>query len=126
MVLEVTVTDRTGWEYGREQRTYSNTGMDREGNATAVAWDIVERAPASTALAPDETRRESISFAVEPWEAETFIVHARLHYRFAPVATGFGGTGAGELMTEASSEVSGHGKSRRSKVLPDPTGSGDG
>lgn len=111
MVLEVTVTDRTGWEYGKEQRIYSNTGLDREGNATAVAWNIVERAPSSTALAPDETRRESIVFSVEPWEAERFEVRARLYYRFAPVSTGFGKTAAGELMAEESVHVSGTRKS---------------
>ena len=42
-VLEVTVSDETGWEFETIKRIYTNFGLDKSGQATGVAWKIVKR-----------------------------------------------------------------------------------
>lgn len=90
-MLEVTVSDETGWEFDTLKRTYSNVGLDKNGDKTLVAWKIVKQAPSSTALKPEETRQEKLLFQIQPQDGKRFTIRARMRYFFAPPPqTGFG------------------------------------
>ena len=98
----MTASDETGWEFGTVERTYSNTGLTSEGRETVVAWEIAGVSPRSTALLPDEVRREMIRFSVSRREARRLTVRARLAYHFAPSAGTFAREGPSMPMAEAS------------------------
>jgi Cytochrome c554 and c-prime len=83
-VLEVTVTDETGWEFETIKRVYANFGLDKNGETTGVAWKIVKRSPDSTALQAEEVRVERLSFPVEPRDAKRFTVRAMMRYHHTP------------------------------------------
>ena len=83
-VLEVTVSDETGWEFETIKRIYANFGVDHEGNTTGVAWKIVKQAPDSTALRAEEIRAERLSFPIEPRDGKRFTIQARMRYHYAP------------------------------------------
>jgi hypothetical protein len=90
-VLEVTVSDETGWEFETIKRVYANFGVDKDGETTGVAWKIVKQSPESTALRAEEIRVEKLSFPVEPRDGKQFTIQARIRYRYAPAARdGFG------------------------------------
>jgi hypothetical protein len=83
-VLEVTVSDETGWEFETMKRVYANFGLDKHGETTGIAWKIVKRSPDSTALRAEEVRVERLSFPVEPRDAQRFTIRAIIRYRYAP------------------------------------------
>jgi hypothetical protein len=90
-VLEVTVSDETGWEFDTVTRTYANVGLDKNGETTLVAWKIVQPSPASTSLKPEEVREEMLTFPVEPRDGKQFTIRAVMRYFFAPAPqAGFG------------------------------------
>jgi hypothetical protein len=82
----VTVSDETGWEFDTVKRIYANFGLDADGKTTGVAWKIVSRSPASTALRAEETRVEKFHFAVEPRDGKQITIRARMRYHYAPAA----------------------------------------
>jgi hypothetical protein len=87
----VTVSDETGWEFETQKRVYANFGVDKNGKATAVAWTIVNQSPSSTALKPEETRVEKLTFPVEPRDGKRFTIQARVRYHYTPPSRdGFG------------------------------------
>ncbi|HZD39861.1 MAG TPA: hypothetical protein VE131_04015 [Terriglobales bacterium] len=94
-MLEVTVSDETGWEFDTLKRIYTNVGLDKNGETTLVAWKIAHPSPGSTALKPEETREEKLTFAVEPRDGKRFTVQARMLYFFAPPPQGGFDTRAG-------------------------------
>jgi hypothetical protein len=98
----VTVSDETGWEFETIKRVYTNFGVDKNGNATGVAWHIVKRSPDSTALRTEEVRIERLSFSVEPRDAKRFTIRAMMRYRYAPALHDSSSEDAGTTkMTEA-------------------------
>ena len=101
------MSDETGWEFETVKRTYANVGLNEEGQETLVAWEIVRRSPRSTALEPEEVRRETLVFPIRSWEARAFTVQARMLYRFATVPAGFGPEGPAVRMAETSLTVPG-------------------
>jgi hypothetical protein len=87
----VTVSDETGWEFDTLKRVYSNVGLDKNGETTLVAWKIVRKSSGSTALGPEETRKERLKFSVQPRDGKQFTIGARMRYFFAPPPqAGFG------------------------------------
>jgi hypothetical protein len=85
-VLDVTVSDETGWEFQTVKRVYANFGLDKSGETTGVAWRIVKTSPESTALRAEETRLEKLQFDVEPRDGKQFIIRARMRYQYAPAS----------------------------------------
>jgi hypothetical protein len=107
-VLEVTVSDETGWEFDTLKRSYANVGLDKNGETTLVAWKIAQPSAASTALKPEETREEKLIFAVEPREGKSFTVRARMRYFFAPPPQGgFDDEAAAVEMAETTLKIPG-------------------
>ena len=86
----MTARDETGWEFDTVERRYANAGLTEDGRETVVAWEIVRLSPRSTALQPEEVRRETLSFPIPRREARALTVRARMVYRFAPGAGTFG------------------------------------
>jgi hypothetical protein len=80
----VTVSDETGWEFETIERVYANFGLDKNGETTGIAWKIVRQSPDSTALRPEESRVEKLSFLVEPRDGKQFTIQARMRYHYAP------------------------------------------
>lgn len=85
-VLEVTVSDETGWQFETMKRVYANFGMDQGGKTTGVVWRIVKTSPESTALRAEEVRAEKMQFAVEPRDGKQFTIRARMFYQYAPAS----------------------------------------
>jgi hypothetical protein len=107
-VLEVTVSDETGWEFATVTRTYANVGLDKNGETTLVAWKIVQPSPGSTALKPEETREEKMIFPVEPRDGKRFTVRAVMRYFFAPPPqAGYGENAAATNMAQATLTIPG-------------------
>jgi hypothetical protein len=106
-VLEVTVSDETGWEFETIKRVYANSGVDKNGATTGVAWKIVKRSPDSTALRAEEIRVEKLSFAVEPRDAKQFTIQASIRYQYAPATHGSGKKPEVSTMAKASLTLSG-------------------
>ena len=107
-MLEVTVSDETGWDFDTLRRAYANVGLDKNGETTLVAWKIVQPSPASTALKPEETREERLIFAIEPRDAKQFKIRAQMRYFFAPPSqAGFGREPAAPEMARATLTVPG-------------------
>jgi len=104
----VTASDETGWEFEPVQRAYANVGLTAAGGETIVAWEIVRLSPRSTALEPEEVRREILTLPVRSSEARVFTVRARMRYRFAPGAGAFADEGPSVLMAERSVTLAGH------------------
>ena len=98
----MTASDETGWEFGTVERTYANAGLTADGRETVVAWEIVRVSPRSTALQPEEVRRETLTFPVRRREARRFTVRARMAYHFAPTAGTFAREGPSVPMAEDS------------------------
>lgn len=103
----MSVSDETGWEFETVKRVYANVGLSAEGRQTSVAWEIVRLSPRSTALEPEEVRRETLVFPIPRWEARVFTVQARMVYRFAPGGAGFGREGASVRMAESAISLPG-------------------
>jgi hypothetical protein len=98
----VTVSDESGWEFETKKQIYANFGLDKQGETTAVAWQIVKRSPDSTALGAEETRIEKLRFAVEPRDGRRFMIRAVMRYRYAPGSQdGFGRELEATKMAEA-------------------------
>jgi hypothetical protein len=93
-VLEVTLSDETGWEFATIKRVYANFGLDKNGETTGVAWEIVKQSPDSTALRAEEIRVEKISFPIEPRDGKQFMIQARMRYQYAPAPQGSSGNEA--------------------------------
>jgi hypothetical protein len=91
----VTVADETGWEFETIKRIYTNFGVDKNGGTTGVAWKIVKQSPSSTALRPEETRVEKLSFLVEPRDGKRFTIQANVRYHYAPAPQDGSGPDAG-------------------------------
>jgi hypothetical protein len=107
-VLEVTVSDETGWEFETIKRVYANFGVDKDGETTGVAWKIVKQSPESTALRAEEIRVEKLSFSVEPRDGKQFTIQARMRYQYAPPARdGFGDEPEATRMAEATLTIPG-------------------
>jgi hypothetical protein len=85
-VLEVTVSDESGWEFETIKRVYANFGLDKNGETTGVVWRIVRQSPDSTALRAEEIRVEKLSFLVEPRDGKQFTIRARMGYHYAPAS----------------------------------------
>jgi hypothetical protein len=102
-VLEVTVSDETGWEFETLKRVYANFGLDKSGAATGVAWKIVKSSPETSSLRAEEIRVEKLQFAVEPRDGKQFTIAARLSYRYAPASRDDSGleTGATTMVEAA-------------------------
>jgi hypothetical protein len=96
----VTVADETGWEFETIKRIYANFGIDKNGEPTGVAWNIVKQSPDSTALRAEEIRIERLSFAVEPRDAKRFTIQARMRYQYAPAQDRSGHEAAATKMAE--------------------------
>jgi hypothetical protein len=94
-VLEVTVSDETGWEFETIKRVYANFGVDKNGKTTGVAWHIVKQSPDSTALRAEEIRVEKLSFAIEPRDGKQFTIQATMRYQDAPAPQDGSGQEAG-------------------------------
>jgi hypothetical protein len=104
----VTVSDETGWEFETLQRSYSNVGLDKDGQATLIAWKIAQPSPAATALKPEEIREEKLIFAVEPRDGNWFTIRARMRYFFAPPPqAGFSDETGAAKMAETSLTIQG-------------------
>jgi Cytochrome c554 and c-prime len=100
-VLEVTVSDETGWEFETIKRVYANFGLDKNGETSGIAWKIVKRSPDSTALRAEEVRVEKLSFPVEPRDAKRFTIRALIRYRHTPAPhDGSGDEAGGTKMAE--------------------------
>jgi len=107
-VLEVTVSDETGWEFDTVTRTYANVGLDKNGETTLVAWKIVQPSPGSTSLKPEEVREEMLTFPVEPRDGKQFTIQARMRYQYAPPPRdGFGDDPEAMKMAEATLTILG-------------------
>jgi hypothetical protein len=99
----VTVSDETGWEFETLKHAYANSGLDATGETTGLAWKIVKRSPAGTALEAEESRVEKFSFAVEPRDGSEFTIKATVRYHYAPAAQeGTRGEAEPTKMAEAS------------------------
>jgi hypothetical protein len=99
----VTVSDETGWEFETIKRVYANFGLDKNGETSGIAWKIVNRSPGSTALKPEETRAEKLSFPVEPRDGKRFTIQARVRYHYTPPSRdGFGQEPQATKMAETS------------------------
>lgn len=107
-MLEVTVSDETGWDFDTLRRTYANVGLDKSSETTLVAWKIVQPSPGSTALKPEETREEKMIFRVEPRDARQFTVRAVMRYFFTPPPPGgFGPESDAPEMAQATLTIPG-------------------
>ena len=73
-----------GWEFETIKQVYANFGLDKNGETTAVAWQIVKTSPDSTALKAEEVRIEKFSFALDPRDGKRFMIQARMRYQYAP------------------------------------------
>lgn len=111
----MTARDETGWEFDPVQRVYANSGLTEDGRQTVVAWEIVRPSPRSTALAPEEVRRETLTLPIRRREARVFTVRARMFYRFAPTSEAFAPEESLAVMAEASTTLPGGRPSRRSR-----------
>jgi hypothetical protein len=97
----VTVSDETGWEFETMKRVYANSGIDKNGESTGIAWKIVKQSPDSTALKPEEIRVEKITFPIEPRDAKWFTIQAKMRYQYAPAPQdGSGSEGDAARMAE--------------------------
>jgi hypothetical protein len=104
----VTVTDETGWEFETKKRIYANFGLDKNGEATGIAWKIAKQSPDSTALKAEEIRVEKLRFSVEPRDGKRFRIRAMMRYRYAPGSQdGFGRELDATKMAEAISTLPG-------------------
>jgi hypothetical protein len=107
-VLEVTVSDETGWEFDTLKKIYTNAGLDKNGEMTLIAWKIVKPSPASTALMSEETREEKMIFWVEPQDGKLFTIRAAMRYFFAPPPQGgFQDNAAATKMAEVTVTIAG-------------------
>ena len=107
VVLEVTASDETGWEFGTVQRPYANICLTADGRETVVAWEIARQSPRSTALQLEEVRRETVTFPVRSSEVRLVTVRARMLYRFTPGPGPFGADGPSVLMAEQKATLPG-------------------
>lgn len=104
----MTVSDETGWEFETLKRVYANFGLDKNGETTGIAWKIVNRSPGSTALKPEETRDEKLSFPIEPRDGKRFTIQARMRYHYAPAPRdGFGHEAEAVKMAETTLTIPG-------------------
>ncbi|MBI2371154.1 MAG: hypothetical protein HYV08_13140 [Deltaproteobacteria bacterium] len=84
-VLEVTASDAQGTQHFRGERQYRNIGRDAQGLVKTAVWQITRLSEESTALRPEETRREGFAFSW-PQGVQELTVQARLTYRITPAA----------------------------------------
>lgn len=104
----MTVSDEAGWEFDTLKRIYTNVGLDKNGEATLLAWKISQPSSASTALKPEETREEKLIFAVAPEDGKRFTVRATMRYFFAPpLQGGFSDQAAAAKMAEKTLTIPG-------------------
>jgi len=85
-----------------EAQGTSPSGLTADGRDTVVAWEIADVSPRSTALHPNEVRRETFRFPVSPPQARLVTVRAKLAYHFAPSTGTFAREGPSTPMAEAS------------------------